>query len=122
MTLEQFNKKYKYQSDKERFNTSLDIWELPKDSDIIKADCESYCRYLKNNISWFKDWDYYYCKLSGNGHCMLYKNGDVIDCNSMVVMSLEQYSRVYSITELKKYSWFVIASKIAFAKVYTWVN
>lgn len=37
-------------------------------------------------------------------------------------MSLEQYSRIYSITELKKYSWFVIGSKIAFAKVYTWVN
>lgn len=50
MTLEQFNKKYKHQSDKERFNTSLDIWELPKDSDVIKADCESYCRFLKNNI------------------------------------------------------------------------
>lgn len=30
MTLEQFNKKYKYQSDKERFNTSLDIWEVVK--------------------------------------------------------------------------------------------
>jgi len=122
MTLEEFNDKYRYESDSVRFGTKLDIWELPKDSSIIQADCESYCRFLKNHIAEFKDWEYYYCKLSGNGHCMLYKNGDVIDCNSRVVMSLEQYSRVYSITELKKYSWFVIASKIAFAKVYTWVN
>ena len=30
MTIEQFNKKYKYQTDKERFNTSLDNLELPK--------------------------------------------------------------------------------------------
>ena len=37
-------------------------------------------------------------------------------------MSLEQYSRMFTVTELKKYHWFVIASKIAFAKVYTWVN
>lgn len=38
MTLEQFNKKYKHQSDEERFNTSLDIWELSKDEDIIRAN------------------------------------------------------------------------------------
>lgn len=50
MTLEQFNKKYKYQSDKERFNTSLDIWELPKGNDIIYGDCESYARFLRNNV------------------------------------------------------------------------
>ena len=40
MTLQEFNKKYIYKTDKERFNTSLDIWELPKDSDIIYGDCE----------------------------------------------------------------------------------
>ncbi len=40
MTLKEFNNKYQYKTDKERFNTSLDIWELPKDSDITRADCE----------------------------------------------------------------------------------
>lgn len=122
MTLEQFNKKYKYQSDKERFNTSLDIWELPIDINIIRADCESYCRFLKNHIEEFSDWDYYYCKLSGNGHCVLYKDGNVIDCNIMSIVALEQYNRIFTVTELKKYNWFVIASKIAFAKVYTLFN
>jgi len=38
MTLEQFNNKYTYKTDKERFNTSLDIWELSKDEDIIRAN------------------------------------------------------------------------------------
>ena len=122
MTLEEFNDKYRYESDAVRFGTKLDIWELPKDSSIIQADCESYCRYLKNNIAEFKYWEYYYCKLSGNGHCILHKNGDVIDCNVKRVVSLEQYNRMFTVTELKKYHWFVIGSKIAFAKVYTWVN
>lgn len=123
MTLQEFNKIYQYQSDLEKYGFR-EVWEIPEVSDdgFIYADCESYCRYLKNNLPEFNDWEYYYCKLNGNGHCILYKNGDVIDCNSRVVMSLEQYSRIYIITELKKYSWFVIASKIAFAKVYTWVN
>lgn len=121
MTLEHFNKKYKYQTDKERFNTSLDIWELPKDSDIIKADCESYCRYLKNNISGFKDWDYYYCRLNGDGHCVLYKDGHVIDCNIRQIVTYEKYCSLFNITKFKKYNWFVVGSKIAFAKVYTWI-
>lgn len=47
MTLEQFNKKYKYQSDKERFNTSLDIQEIPKDRDVIRVCSESYYKLLK---------------------------------------------------------------------------
>ncbi len=121
MTLEHFNSKYKYQTDKERFNTSLDIWELSKDEDIIRADCESYCRYLKNNISGFKDWDYYYCKLNGNGHCVLYKDGLVIDCNIRQIVTYEKYCSLFSITKFKKYNWFVVVSKIAFAKVYTWI-
>lgn len=122
MTLEEFNDKYRYESDSVRFGTKLDVWELPKDGDAIKADCESYCRFLKNNVEGFKDWEYYYCKLSGNGHCILHKNGDVIDCNVKRVVSLEQYNRMFTVTELKKYHWFVIGSKIAFAKVYTCVN
>lgn len=122
MTLEQFNKKYKYQSDKERFNTSLDIWELPQDSNVIKADCESYCRFLKNNIKGFEDWDYYYCKLNNNGHCILYKDGNVIDCNIRRIVTYEKYCSLFNITKFKKYNWFVVASKIAFAKVYTLFN
>jgi len=122
MVLQEFNNKYQYKTDKERFNTSLDIWELPTDSDIIEADCESYCRFLKNNVEGFSDWDYYYCKLTGNGHCILHKNGNVIDCNVKGIVPLEQYDRMFVVTELKKYNWFVVGSKIAFAKVYTLFN
>lgn len=122
MNLYEFNKKYQYKTDKERFNTSLDIWELPQDSNVIKADCESYCRFLKNNIKGFEDWDYYYCKLNNNGHCILYKDGNVIDCNIKTIISLDSYSRVYDAEGFKKYNWFVVASKIAFAKVYTLFN
>lgn len=30
MNLKEFNNKYKYISDKEKYNTSLDIWEIPE--------------------------------------------------------------------------------------------
>lgn len=122
MTLAEFNNKYQYKTDKERFNTSLDIWELPQDSNVIKADCESYCRFLKNNIKGFEDWDYYYCKLNGNGHCVLYKDGNVIDCNIRRIVTYEKYCSLFNITKFKKYNWFVVGSKIMFAKVYTLFN
>ena len=54
MTLKEFNDKYRYESDSVRFGSKLDIWELLKDSDVIKADYESYYRFLKNNIDGFK--------------------------------------------------------------------
>lgn len=117
MTLEEFNDKYRYESDSVRFGTNLDIWEMPEEVDgKIEGDCESYCRFLKNNIEGFKDWEYYYCKLNGEGHCILYKNGDVIDCNIKQVVTLEQYGLLYNPTDLIKYSWFVAASKILFSK------
>ena len=123
MNLKDFNSRYKYQSDIEKYGFS-DVWEIikPNAEGIYKGDCESYARTLKNLIPEFKDWEYYYCKLSGNGHCILHNNCDVIDCNVKRVVSLEQYNRMFTITELKKYHWFVISSKISFAKVYTWVN
>lgn len=113
----------KHKKDKEKFNTSLDIWEIikPNEQGVHEDDCESYCRYLKNNISEFKDWGYYYCKLNGNGHCVLYKYGHVIDCNIRQVVSYEKYCSLFNITNFKKYNWFVVGSKIAFAKVYTWI-
>jgi predicted transglutaminase-like cysteine proteinase len=120
MTLEQFNQQYKYQTDKEKYNTSLDIWEIPKlqEDGFYYGDCESYCRFLKENISEFKDWDYYYCKLNGVGHCILYKNTDMIDCNTKKIVSLVEYAKANNITNLKKYNWFVVFSKIVFSYFY----
>ena len=124
MTLQEFNKIYKYQSDLEKYGFS-EVWEIPKveeDDGFIYADCESYARYLKNRIPEFKDWDYYYCKLNGQGHCILYKNGDMIDCNIKAIVSFENYCRIYKVTGLKKYNKFVVFSKIVVAKGQLWIR
>lgn len=119
-TLDQFNSKYKYKSDLEKHNTSLfDIWEIPKlENGFYYADCESYCRFLKENIEEFEDWDYYYCKLNGVGHCVLSNGAMIIDCNSQETMLKDKFMQRYNITELKKYSKFVIFCKYLFAKVF----
>lgn len=124
MTLAQFNKQYKYRSDKEKYNTSLfDVWEIPKLEDgFYYGDCESYARFLKENIEEFEDWDYYYCKLNGVGHCVLIYKGKIIDCNIQKVVSLYYYESIYNITELKKYSCLTILFKILFSIVYVPLN
>ena len=110
---------YQYKSDKEKFNTSLDIWEIIKPiNGVYEGDCESYCRTLKHIDKQFKDWDLYFCKINGNGHCILYKNGDVIDCNTQKIVSFEQYCKMYKVAEFKKYNWFVVFSKILFSNMY----
>ena len=116
MTLEEFNKKYIYRNDKEKFGF-IEVWEIPElQEGIYYGDCESYCLFLKKNVPEFKDWDYYFCKFDGNGHCILYKNGDVIDCNIRDIVTIEQYSRIFKISDIRKYSWFEIFSKRLFAK------
>lgn len=123
MTLNEFNKQYKYKTDKQKFGF-VEVWEIPKlqNDGFYYGDCESYCLFLKNNIEQFKDWDLYFCKINGNGHCILYKNGDVIDCNTQKIVSFEQYRKMYKVTEFKKYNWFVVFSKILFSKAYVWIH
>lgn len=117
MTLQEFNSKYEYKTDLEKYGR-VEVWELPVlvDGKYI-GDCESYVRALRNYVPEFKDWKYYYCILNGGGHCLLYKNGDVIDCNTKIVVTFEQYCRMFSVKEFKKYNWFVVASKILISKV-----
>lgn len=52
---------YKYKIDEEKFNTSLNIWEIvkPNKQGIYEGDCESYCRTLKNIDKQFKDYLHY---------------------------------------------------------------
>ena len=122
MTLKEFNNKYQYKTDKDKFGF-FEVWDIPKlqDDGFYYGDCEDYAIFLKHNITQFENWDLYYCKLNGNGHCVLYKDGNVIDCNIKSIVSLEYYNKVFIVTELKKYHWFLVASKIMFAKVYTWI-
>lgn len=124
MILEEFNLKYSYQSDTEKYGTSLDVWEIiePDSEGNYRGDCESYARTLKNLVSEFKDWEYYYCKLYGEGHCVLYKDGKVIDCNIRKIISLEDYCKVYNVTEFRKYSILQVACKVLVAKGYLWTR
>lgn len=120
MTLEQLNKNYIYKTDQNQFGR-VEHWQVmkPNEKGQFFGDCEDYCLTLKKLIPQFKDWDYYYCKLNnGGGHCILYKNGDVIDCNTQKIVSFEQYCKMYKVTEFKKHNWFVVFSKILFSNMY----
>ena len=117
MTLEEFNKKYKYKKDIDKYGFN-EVWLEPKEVDgRYEGDCEDYCIYLKRNVPEFKDWEYWYCKINGNGHCVLYKNGDTIDCNCKTVLNIEQYIKIYNATNFKKYNNFVVFSKILVGKL-----
>lgn len=119
MTLEEFNKLYKYKTDKDKFNF-IDVWEIPEPSEdgFIYADCESYCRYLKENFDKFEEWYYYYCKLDGIGHCVLIKNTDVIDCNIRQIVSIDEYYMMFNVTELRPFTKFQVMSKIIVAQIF----
>ena len=123
MTLEEFNRVYRYLSDLKKYGFR-EVWEIPEleEDGFIYGDCESYCRFLKNKIAEFKDWDYYYCKVSGEGHCVLYKDGEVIDCIEQKVMLFEQYASNKVVTDWKKQNWFVICSKILVGKALVWIS
>ena len=123
MTLEEFNSKYKYLSDKEKFGF-FEVWEIPElqDDGFYYGDCESYCLFLKNKIEKFQNWEYYYCRLYGEGHCVLYKEGKVIDCSIRKIISLEDYCELFKVTEFKKYSTFQVACKVLIAKGYLWTR
>ena len=117
MTLGEFNSKYVYKADKEKFGF-IEVWEIPElQSGKYYGDCESYCLFLKKNVPEFKDWEYWYCKINGNGHCVLHKNGDTIDCNCKTVLNIEQYIKIYNATNFKKYDNFVVFSKILVGKL-----
>ena len=123
MVLEEFNSKYVYKTDKDKFGF-IEVWEVPELQEDGKyyGDCESYCLFLKKNVPEFKDWELYFCKINGNGHCILYKDENVIDCNTQKIVSFEQYCKLYKVTEFKKYNWFVVFSKILFSKAYVWIH
>lgn len=123
MTLENLNKNYIYKTDQSQFGR-VEHWQVmkPNEKGQYIGDCEDYCLTLQKLTPQFKDWQLHYCKLNGNGHCILYKNGDVIDCNTQKIVSFEQYCKMYKVTEFKKYNWFVVFSKILFAKGYLWIK
>lgn len=120
MTLEEFNSKYVYKTDKDKFGF-IEVWEIPELQDgKYYGDCESYCLFLKKNVPEFENWDLYFCKINGNGHCILYKDESIIDCNVRSVVSFGNYSKIYSVSEFNRYSRFTIVSKLLVSKVLLW--
>lgn len=119
MTLEEFNKQYKYKTDGTLYGF-MEVWEEPKlqNDGFYYGDCEDYCIFLNNNIEEFEFWDYYYCKLNGIGHCVLSNKVMIIDCNSQQTMLKDKFMQKYNITEFTKYNRFTIFCKYLFAKVF----
>lgn len=116
MTLEKVNKLFAYKSDK-----SLDSWTgLQSVDGRLVGDCEDYCITLKREVEYFKNWDYYYCKVNGNGHCILSNGIDMIDCNIKQVTLLEHYKQRPSVSNVYKFNWFVVFSKLAVGKLIRW--
>lgn len=118
MTLLDFNRIYKYKSDKKKFGF-IEVWDTPKlqDDGYFYGDCEDYCIFLKHNFDEFEHWDYHYCTLDNQGHCVLIKDDFIIDCNSQKVMSLNEYKKLYNVANFKKYNWFTVFSKFVFGKI-----
>lgn len=122
MTLEEFNSKYKYKSDKEKFGF-VEVWVVPKlENGMYYGDCEDYCLALKSMVDGFKDWEYYYCKVGGEGHCVLYKDGGVIDCREQKILGFSEFVARGNVTEFRKQNWFVVFSKIVVGKVLSWIK
>ena len=119
MSLEEFNSKYVYKTDKQKFGFP-EVWEIPEleQDGHYYGDCESYALFLKNKIEKFEEWDLYYCKLNGNGHCVLSNGAMIIDCNSRQTLLRDKFIERYNITDLKRYNYFTIFSKLLFSGIY----
>jgi hypothetical protein len=118
MTLEEINNRFVYVTDKEQYGVD-EYWEegtIASDGNMY-MDCESYAITCKKYIEDFKDWDYYWCRMNGEGHCILSNGVDMIDNNVQRVTSLDKYKKVYEVTELRQYRWYELMWKFGSAKV-----
>jgi predicted transglutaminase-like cysteine proteinase len=115
-----FFNKYKYMTDKEQYGIA-EYWEEPKlnEDGMYVCDCESVAIWIKKNVAMFDDWDYYWCRLNGEGHCILVSpcGSMMIDNNTKKVTLLSQYERMYTITELRPYTKLELLWKFGSAKV-----
>ena len=104
MTLEELNNKFIYESDLHQYGVK-EYWdELEEVDGRLVGDCESYAITVKRNILGFSDWDYYYCKLNGEGHCVLSNGEQIIDNNCKSIMSIEKYKSRYNVEGFRKYN------------------
>ena len=125
MTLQEFNEKFIYKTDKEKYGLE-DYWEEPKPNKdgMYEADCESYAIFVKRNILGFHHWKYYYCKLNGEGHCVLINEADkiVLDNNVQSPTKLKEYKKWMKehnveVTGLRPYKWYELICNFNYAKI-----
>lgn len=119
MTLTEINKKFEYKTDKEQFGFK-ELWTglIPVDNKLI-GDCEDYAITLKKEVKEFKDWDYFYCKIYNDGHCILVNQEQtlMIDNNLKRVVSIYDFKKIYDVKDLKKYSKITLLWKFTQAKI-----
>jgi predicted transglutaminase-like cysteine proteinase len=117
MTLEDINRRFLYITDKARYGVE-EYWNPLEESDgNLYGDCESYAITLKREVSLFEDWNYYWCRMNGEGHCILSNGVDMIDNNVKQVTSLGKYKKMYDVTELRAFKWYELMWKFGSAKV-----
>lgn len=119
MTLSEINKAFVYKTDKEQYGFN-EVWlPLQNVNGKLVGDCESYAITLKNEIKEFKDWDYWYCELNGDGHCILVNKEKtlMIDNNTKEVISLYSFEKIYRVENLRKYSKIELLYKFFLAKI-----
>jgi len=104
MTLQEFNSRYEYKSDKDKFGYR-EVWEVgtPDKDGIYRMDCESYLLTLQDVSDELAGAELYYCKISGEGHCIAIKDDMVLDCNCQRWLGIKEYTKVYNMTGLSKY-------------------
>jgi len=103
MTLVEFNKVYTYQSDSKKFGR-VEVWEVPTPVDgRYKADCESYLLALQELTAELNGAELYYCRITGEGHCIAIRDDMVLDCNCQRWLGIKEYTKVYNMTDLSKY-------------------
>jgi hypothetical protein len=101
--LKDFNEKYIYQSDKDKFSRT-EVWEVMKEIDgKYRGDCESYMLTVLELGVIPNNTELHYCKIQGVGHCVGILDGMVIDCNCKKFMPLDDYTNMYDMTDLRKY-------------------
>jgi hypothetical protein len=113
MTLANFNEKYKYVSDVTQYGRK-EHWVVMKPNAIgfYEGDCEDYALTVKKYISEYKDWELWYCKLNGNGHCVLRKGNNILCSGSRKPTNIEVYIPKFTATGFFKYPWVLIKIKM----------
>jgi predicted transglutaminase-like cysteine proteinase len=119
MTLDTINSKFTYVTDKEMWGVDEYWCGLMESDGELWGDCEDYAITLKNNIIQFKEWKYYWCKMNGQGHCILVNPQEtlMIDNNTKEITFINDFERVYTITELRPYTKLELLWKFTQAKV-----